>query len=157
MRKSTNTIIGFSIFVLLMLVPASYAAETTVQSNSSTLTIRITDAYYLDASGDGFMDDAEVLFNIDTYSNGRTQFQLYFTLTLPSGRQVQYAYHVNTVLTYLEGSMIFHNDATESGWYNIKIEAVLLTGGASYTALDYDFDPPGHTSGGDPDGELTLG
>ncbi len=139
------------------LAPLAIGNSVQVANNSQSITVVITDAYYTAVGEDGIEDDVVIHFSIDMYrEGGRGHFNLYFQLTLPSGRMVEYGYLINTAYTSLEGIMIFHNDATESGMYNIRIIVQLFSGGAASGDADHDFDPPGETSGGDPHGDLRL-
>lgn len=153
------TKIGRFLILLLVvsLLPICASADTlTVQNTSSSLALHITDAYYTAYESDGIEDDVVVLFTIDLDSQGRTQFDIHLTLTLPSSFEVTYSYFINTVLNHLDATMIFYDYATELGWYNINIAVQLYSGGLSSASLNHIFDPPGGTEGGDPDGQLIL-
>lgn len=148
MKRSKR--VGISLLVcmsvLLLVAPNHVAAEKT------GLALTINDAFYGDLDGDSLEDDVTILITItlgnDMKSPGKSD--VYYTLTLPSG--YQHLALVTVIGKYREIRLVlsWFDSAWESGWYNIKVDALIYGApGIAYDADIYDFDPPG-TGNGDP-------
>jgi hypothetical protein len=155
-HKLTIAIIMLFIFQSLLMLNSVEAKSMTVANSSGSVNVNIDDAYYTDYSGDGIEDDVVVHFTFVINQGSRAHFEAYFTLTLPSGASFMYGYIINTRLSELEGTIVFYHHATEPGYYNIKIDLILRSGGVTHGSTDYDFDPPGQSPGGDPHAVLTF-
>ncbi len=162
MRKTTVLIRSVLILMLCVglvsILPVVSASTATTQSTNEqvSITLEITDAYYCDADDDGLEDDVVGFFDITLSGQSRYTFDVYTSLTLPSGTVYSYAYVVNTRLELLHCVMYFYNHATESGDYTFSVEIVSYTGGVAYCAAEYTFDPPGGSGDADPCGSLVV-
>ena len=161
-------------FVLLLLflacsttVPVFGLSSVTFFSQNKEIeaTLTIVDAFYTDLDDDEVLDIV-AFFNLRFSSDdcGTTDSEndddedkdrlykvlLFVRLTLPSGYRFSYRWYLKIRDSFYSGEIDFYDHATESGIYKLSILAILITGGISYGIVDYDFDPPGGSGGGDP-------
>ncbi|MHA1225697.1 MAG: hypothetical protein ACTSPV_03035 [Candidatus Hodarchaeales archaeon] len=109
--------------------------------------IQIVEAFYADLDNQGLPNDILSHFIIEFEDDDNYSFIILFiSLTLPSGTQFQYSYLIITDLPGIYVSLYFYNHASESGWYNLKISALLLGSKSHWISDSLTFDPPG----GDP-------
>ncbi len=159
-KQSLRVFTLFAIIFLILIFPTnSFAARPDFSASSTdviSIKVSVTDAYYTDLDNDGLSDDVIAYTSVDLSGSTRYNFDYYITLTLPSGKNYTYAYTFNTVYTTLNIRNYFWNHATECGDYTITVQAILWTGGISYTNHAYTFDPPGGSDGGDPTFDLTV-
>ncbi|MCY3411596.1 MAG: hypothetical protein INQ03_08205 [Candidatus Heimdallarchaeota archaeon] len=141
-----------TLLVLLILISLSItSAEVLIlENNTYEMHFAIDDAYYTSLDPDGIENDIVVKFNLNHTCTTKITFYMRFTLTLTSGQFIQNEYLVKADVNQINGSMLFYDDAVENGWYNIKIEILLLSGGIDYGSINLDFDPPG-TDDDEPD------
>ncbi len=158
MLKFSRRIIVFGILMILTFGMISINSQSiTVRNDQFEMELTITDAYYDALDADDIADDVIILFNIYLFNNKTSiKFELNFTLTLPSGRFVHYSYNISSDASVIDGTMYFFNEATEAGFYNIKIDLTLLSGVVTSGVVSHDFDPPGETAGGIPPPEINL-
>lgn len=117
------------------------------------MSIYITHAYYYDLDYDGIKDD--VLVDFTCYvkdwipSPSWSYYELF--LRLPSGMTYLVTFEVYGKYRVLQLRMAWFNCATESGWYNIKIDSYAIFSNAiGYSTSNYDFDPPTQGGTGEP-------
>ena len=141
------------------------AAQTIIYNDNFIIEIDIRDAYYLDADEGFIANDILTQFEIEIYKNGfnirkSMSFYLLISLILPSGDSYSYLFYVVAPSTYSSNSEVyFYNHATESGWYQVKVTGILLSGDYSNRigTESFNFDPPGGTDGTEPLGcRLTI-
>ncbi len=150
MRKHRNILSGI---LLLTLFGSTFfglqtvSSFTTFECTTPTITLKVTQGYYGDLDGDGFADDVFSSVDANLSCAKRYNFIYKVTLTLPSGISFSDSLGINTRLNHLIFSTIFFNSAIESGFYTVKAEALLNTGGQFYHTDSLTFDPPGGHSG----------
>lgn len=146
---------------MLALLMALFLGLTAIQGVSAVtdwLDISIDHAYYYDLDGDGLEDDIQVDFTLTVNPGIKSpsKSDYYVKLTLPSG--LAYLVRLTLIGRYATIHMTFfwYDCATESGWYNINIEAFAYGGSRmGYSTANLDFDPPG-TGGGEPHVKILI-
>jgi hypothetical protein len=76
---------------------------------------------------------------------------------LPSG--IQYYVILSVIGKYrvLDLLMLWYDTATESGWYNVRVDAFGYYGyTTAFSTANLDFDPPTGKPGGEPHVEIIL-
>ena len=146
-------IILLSISLIMTMAQTGSAAPVYNEPIVNWMNISITHAYYHDLDGDGQTDDVLVDFTCSVKNWIPTPSWSYFELylTLPSGLIYFVSFEVYGRYRVLELSMAWYNCASESGWYNIQIDAYTVFYNAiGYSTTNYDFDPPTQGGVGEP-------
>ncbi|TFG35000.1 hypothetical protein EU527_00700 [Candidatus Thorarchaeota archaeon] len=142
--------VSFSlIFSMAQLGSAAPYSEPVV----NWMNISITHAYYYDLDYDGKQDDILIDFTCRVRdwipSPSWSYFELF--LKLPSGLTYLVTFEVYGKYRTLQMRMAWFNCATESGWYNIRIDAYTIFSNAiGYSTSNYNFDPPTPGGTGEP-------
>jgi hypothetical protein len=140
---------------LLTLLMGLFLGLSMVQGAAAAtdwLDIAIDHASYHDLDGDGFEDDIQTDFTFTVAHGvkcpGKSEY--YFTLTLPSGSGYLVILTIIGKFQTLQLSLLWYDCATESGWYNIQVDAFTQGGPRlGHSTNNLDFDPPS-AGGGDP-------
>ncbi|MFX1423724.1 MAG: hypothetical protein ACFFB2_15545, partial [Promethearchaeota archaeon] len=111
--------------------------------------IGIIDAYYTDLDSDETLDIVSH-FMILSGSLRHQTIKIYVFLILPSGFEFSYKWTIIMKESRYLGQILFYDHALESGFYKLAITTKLLTGGSVFGTIEFEFDPPGSSGGGDP-------
>jgi hypothetical protein len=130
--------------------------DSTSQSNLSSAEVRIPFANYTDLSKNGIEDDVYAIVEVDLFNNEVYTFDYYVKLTLPSGLYWEYLFVITTNVQSFKIIHHFYHHAIESGWYIIDVVLTLHTGAQFIVEETLIFDPPGGTSGSDPDLSISF-
>ncbi|MFX1475692.1 MAG: hypothetical protein ACFFCO_09505 [Promethearchaeota archaeon] len=121
------------------------------EADEVIITITILSAYYTDADGDGFADDVVAHFDVALSGAEAYVFDMFPSLTLPSGLTYIYWYTVLTNCTLIHFTITFYNHITESGWYIFAIATLYFSNnGRNIVYAEFPFDPPGGSPDQDP-------
>jgi len=153
-----------SLFLIILclgsiFISFSNASETTtIENNGIIMTITIVDAYYTALDPDGLEDDVVSHFTLNFESDNFDDifYDLDISLILPSETSFDYHYDLSTSVFDLSYTIYFYNHATENGWYTVQITGTIFQGGYATDTVDFTFDPPGGTPGGNPLSLLIL-
>jgi hypothetical protein len=137
------------ISVLLVFLQTPQVAASPHRPDA-TITLTIDDACYLDLDGDSKENDVYVRLKFELDWSWYYEFYYYIELTLPSGESFAYLVWVWTVLDVLYLHNLFYNHATESGDYQVYVEALLVVPDIAFDIEEYVFDPPGGSEGDKP-------
>ncbi|MGY5854175.1 MAG: hypothetical protein RTU92_11450 [Candidatus Thorarchaeota archaeon] len=144
MRKQVKLFIFAVVFIsILAFLPTNVSADDDDDKYYGYLDINIVDAYYCDYDDDGYENDIVVNFKVDIKSSEWDGVIKYYTwLELPSGITYSYIFYQKcedkTTIT-----MIWHNYATEGGWYTFSVYADARGEDAPRSGYDsLVFDPP---------------
>lgn len=141
----------FCILALSTVLPVFGLSSVTFMSKNEKIeaTLTITDAFYTDLDNDEVYDIVSyfyLVFNGHHY----LKVKLYVNLILPSGFVFSYKWNIGTDNFIYFGQINFYDHAIESGNYTLSIRAKVSIGGTNTGLVEYEFDPPGGSGGGDP-------
>jgi hypothetical protein len=151
-RKSIFSILFIGAVLFISMAQNCYAM-------SDRLNVSVDHAYYYDLDNDGLEDDIliELICEISEGSALPRKSEFYLTLELPSG--IEHRAAIMLVGTYSELHMyiLWYDSAWESGWYNLKVDAIAF-GGSIFDccSTSYEFDPPTGSGTGDPHIEVLF-
>ena len=129
---------------------SGYNSVTFMSNNQKNMvTLTITDAYYTDLDNDEVLDIISH-FNLRFDSDRPYLVQLYVSLILPSGFEFSYKWTIMAKVSVYFGQIHFYDHVLDPGFYTISINMKLSTGGISTGTVNFKFDPPGGSGGGDP-------
>lgn len=142
---------AFLVIILFIVVFLS-SAETitgqssTTQSNTTTnFSISILNATYGNFDNQSTYNDIAIFFTLNCQAKqGSTEFDIYLTVTLPSGTTYGAAF---AVITYIypvpELVIYYYNIATEAGIYHVVLSSYMYgNGNPAFSQASIDFDPP---------------
>lgn len=141
-------LVGILLIALLFVVnvrTVSAAGET-----EQGFQVTIEDALYTDLDGDGYEDDVFVYVRFDLGEFCYYEFAYIITLTLPSGAEYAYLVYVWAWADYVYTNNLFIDHATESGDYQVYVDAILIIPEDATDSQSCIFDPPGGSEGGPP-------
>ena len=141
----------FCVLALSTISTVSGDQSITLISNNqkNKVTLTITDAFYTDLDNDEVLDIVSSL-NLRFGDSSPHLIQLYVSLILPSGFEFSYKWTIMTKEIVYFYQIYFYDHVLEPGFYIISINAKLSTGGLSTGSVQFEFDPPGGSGGGDP-------
>ncbi len=147
-EKRMGIIIIVFMSVLLLSTPQG------VSATHDKFEVVIEEASYGDFDNDTYEDDVVVIFTCRVLDGAKSpaKTDVYFTLTLPSGKQHFALVTIVGKYSEITLGMYWFNVATEPGWYNIAADAYTY-GGPDARTSDSDvliFDPPTGSGNGDP-------
>lgn len=137
-------------FLVLVIAPTA-SAYPGYYIPRNYLDVWVYHAYYGDFDQGGCQNDVHVIlyFDLGYYSIYEVYYDI--TLTLPSGARFTYSVYFLADYEYIRIDNLFLNHATESGYYRVNIEALMVTPSWIYDTASCIFDPPG---GGDNGGDI---
>ena len=146
------------IYLLLFLIIAfgtvvpvcGYTSVTLISINKKNeVSLTITYANYTNLDNDAILD-VIALYELSFDSSNRHTVRLDVFLTLPSGYGFFYMWIIGTKQQEYFSQVYLYDCVLEPGDYLLTIRASLFTGGVSTGIVEYIFDPPGGSGGGNP-------
>ncbi len=152
---------GKRVGVLIILLSMFFMLNS-IQTASAALDwldISINHAFYYDLDDDLSEDDIliDLTFEVRDGIKSPSTSDYIITLTLPSGFQYILILTIIGKYRIFEMTMLWYDTATETGWYNVRVDAFGYYGySTGYSMADYDFDPPTGSGGGEPYLEILV-
>lgn len=112
-----------------------------------SLEVKIIDAWYEDADGDGKENDVIVMLEFDVEDEQDNKIKYDIELELPSGLLYTYSVVIESPTSYFVTRNVFWNHATENGWYTTSVTAYINSKKATADSDELIFDPPGGDTG----------
>ncbi|MFX0050067.1 MAG: hypothetical protein ACFFAJ_16195 [Candidatus Hodarchaeota archaeon] len=142
----------FVLFINVTIPVLSYSSITLQSKNKKNgVSLAIIDAFYTDLDNDDVLDVVSY-FDLSFDSTRHHTVRIDVLSILPSGYYFSYKWIINTETKSQTHQILFFDHAIESGMYDLIIFIRSLTGGISIGVIEYEFDPPGGSGGGDPVG-----
>lgn len=140
--------IVLSLLVLILISISPFMAEEVTIGNQEdpmvySLEVKIIDAWYEDAGGDGKENDVIVMLEFDVINEKNNKIRYVINLELPSGLVYSYSVVIESGTSNFVTKNVFWNHATESGWYTTSVSAYINSKKATTENDELIFDPPG--------------
>jgi hypothetical protein len=153
MKSPNRRLLTILITVIMLSFLTGNAQATTYGDNSTSMSVSIQSASYLDHDADMVEDDILTLFTISipsgTWKSGYTV--IYMVLELPSGSAFGCNLLVIGFFSHLSLTLAWYNTATEAGIYRFSVSAYMLGNSALKPGHDsLSFDPPTEGEPGSP-------